>query len=384
MKKENFQRGITLIALVVTIIVLIILAGVSINMLVGENGIINMAQRAAQETEQAKQNEEKGLQELEGYIDSSLGGETATTVAEARGGMRYNNTTSVTDDIGNTVYIPGGFKVAKDSGTKVEEGIVITDGINEFVWIPVGNYNTTDSEETIKTNNLTRRTFTEGNAIEVNGDDVINSYYYGEGNENSIAKDQIEEFLESSKPISEGGHGGFYIGRYEAGTEQERTSENDKLTPVLVQANKNAYVYVTRDQAKIQSEALYSSNEFVTSGLISSYAWDTALNFICQNSEEGYILATTTDNTHGNINTNKKELTGAYMADNYCKIHDLIGNCVEWTTEYCSYSYDGNEFACVRRGGYYSKNTCYGALRSSLIENTSYADYSFRVQLYMK
>ena len=52
------QNGITLIALVVTIIVLIILAGVSIAMLVGENGIITQAQRAAQETE-IKGDEEK-------------------------------------------------------------------------------------------------------------------------------------------------------------------------------------------------------------------------------------------------------------------------------------------------------------------------------------
>ena len=44
------QRGITLVALVVTIIILIILAGVSINMVVGDNGIITQAQRAARET----------------------------------------------------------------------------------------------------------------------------------------------------------------------------------------------------------------------------------------------------------------------------------------------------------------------------------------------
>ena len=55
------QKGLTLIALVVTIIVLIILAGVSINMLVGENGIINMAQRAKNETEQAQKEEEQAL-----------------------------------------------------------------------------------------------------------------------------------------------------------------------------------------------------------------------------------------------------------------------------------------------------------------------------------
>ena len=57
-KQKNKERGITLVALVVTIIVLIILASVSIAMLVGENGIITQAQRAAQETE-IKGDEEK-------------------------------------------------------------------------------------------------------------------------------------------------------------------------------------------------------------------------------------------------------------------------------------------------------------------------------------
>ena len=57
-KQKNKQRGITLIALIVTIIVLIILAGVSISMVVGDNGIITQAQKAKQETE-IKSDEEK-------------------------------------------------------------------------------------------------------------------------------------------------------------------------------------------------------------------------------------------------------------------------------------------------------------------------------------
>ena len=61
MKQFKRNKGITLIALIVTIIVLIILAGVSINMLVGENGIINMAQRAKNETEQAAKDEQQAL-----------------------------------------------------------------------------------------------------------------------------------------------------------------------------------------------------------------------------------------------------------------------------------------------------------------------------------
>ena len=96
----------------------------------------------------------------------------------------------------------------------------------------------------------------------------------------------------------------------------------------------------------------YNENEFVTSELISSYAWDTALNFICQTNKDGYKLATTTDSTYGNINTGNRTQTGAYtvevegegerkevVSDKYSNIFDLLGNCHEWTTEYSGFNY---------------------------------------------
>ena len=63
------EKGITLIALVITIIVLLILAGVSIAMLTGENGILSQAQRAKTETENAAKQEEEDLAKLEAIIN---------------------------------------------------------------------------------------------------------------------------------------------------------------------------------------------------------------------------------------------------------------------------------------------------------------------------
>ena len=70
MKENNKkkERGITLIALVITIIVLLILAGVSISMLTGENGILTQAQKAKNETENAARQEEMDLAEIEAAI----------------------------------------------------------------------------------------------------------------------------------------------------------------------------------------------------------------------------------------------------------------------------------------------------------------------------
>lgn len=395
-KTSNSNKGITLVALVITIVILIILATVAINFAFGNNGLINRASDAEEYYANDTAYTDESLSNVESYIDGIIGENggsepeepgTPTTVEEAKKNeSKFDKTTTIKDGQDNSVVIPGGFHVDKDSGTKVEEGIVIEDANgNQFVWIPVGEYkvSTTINAEGKLTNNLSRRTFTSSGATEVSDDSVIESNYYGEGATQdkygepitTVAKDQIEIFKTKAR-----NKGGFYIGRYEAGTEEERTSESDPLTTPLVQANKNAYVYVTRDQAKEKSEELYRENSFVTSELISSYAWDTALNFICQTSKEyGYSLATTTSSERANIGTRKKELTGAYTADKYSNIHDLLGNCYEWTTEYCSNS----SFPCVPRGGYYFFSDGYAAIRNYGSTSGSFTIGSFRLQLYV-
>ena len=69
MMRKRQENGITLIALVITIIVLLILAGVTIAMLTGDNGIISKAMQAKIRTEEAKETEETGLNEIENYIN---------------------------------------------------------------------------------------------------------------------------------------------------------------------------------------------------------------------------------------------------------------------------------------------------------------------------
>ena len=68
--KIKQEKGITLIALVITIVVLLILAGVSINAIFSENGIINKAKDAQNKMNQATQNDLIGLNELDKLISS--------------------------------------------------------------------------------------------------------------------------------------------------------------------------------------------------------------------------------------------------------------------------------------------------------------------------
>ena len=378
--KIKQEQGITLIALVITVVILIILATVTLNVVLGEGGLIKRAQEGKELTDQAQKDEQDELKGAEEYINGVLAG-TGTTnppdekseVEEAKeSGTPFEDTTTIKDDLDNPVTVPGGFNIAEDSGTKVEEGIVIEDSNNnQFVWIPVGEYNvsTTINSSGKLTNELSRREWADRNVVAeptpVNGDDVIDTDSYGEGNENSVAKEQIGAFKTSATTNK-----GFYIGRYEQGEGN------------VCKSGINPYTDITRDQAKTQAEAMYGGNEFVTSELISSYAWDTVLNFICQTNEEGYLLATTNDSTYGNINTGSsgKTQTGEYEADNYSNIHDLLGNCWEWTTEYsCD---DG--YPCVYRGGRYSSSILFAASRNGT-GSTSYSSTycSFRLQLYI-
>ncbi len=73
LKINKGQTGITLIALVVTIIVLLILAGISINMLMGQNGILNRAVEAKEKTASAQQEEHNILNEYEEKISNYAG-----------------------------------------------------------------------------------------------------------------------------------------------------------------------------------------------------------------------------------------------------------------------------------------------------------------------
>ena len=71
MLKTEEEKGITLIALVITIVVLLILAGVSISMLTGNNGILTQAQKSKQATEEAAQKEKEDLIKLEMLANNS-------------------------------------------------------------------------------------------------------------------------------------------------------------------------------------------------------------------------------------------------------------------------------------------------------------------------
>ena len=145
MKKLREERAITLVALIVTIVVLLILAGVTINLVVGQNGIIARAKEAAQKTENATKNEMMAMDNFSSDIER----------LSFEGG-NWNSTLGIcTPKLGNNmvgVYWSDGSKNSngtyKASLTSTE--MEITSDQKEFSWNDWYSYvagdNSTDSK----------------------------------------------------------------------------------------------------------------------------------------------------------------------------------------------------------------------------------------------
>ena len=106
------QKGITLIALVVTIVVLLILAGVSINALFGNSGIIEKAKETQNKMDKATENDQKQIGELTNWIDNQVNGTTGenascTTIDGNRDGLHYHNDVVYTGTCGTYTYKEG-------------------------------------------------------------------------------------------------------------------------------------------------------------------------------------------------------------------------------------------------------------------------------------
>ena len=192
--------------------------------------------------------------------------------------------------------------------------------------------------------------------------------------------------IEDFKSKAEGSHG-YYIGRYEARTDTERKTRDDKLTQITTKPNDYVYNYVTQPQAATLSRGMYAGTPF-ESDLVNSYAWDTATLFLqtidnrTTDKTKKYSIQTSL-NTYrdgGLASKGTNNLTEASKQDKICNVYDMASNCNEWSTETSSESV----IPCVSRGGYYQDVSTYcTSSRGYTGANTCYSSDSFRPILYL-
>ena len=121
-----------------TIIILIILSGVTIDVVLGENGLFKKAEQTKEYMENAIVSDETVINKILAEMNGIIGSEELEEIGEITREEMFEKTTEIKDDEGNSVWIPKNFGIDEDSATNQDEGIVITDEIgNEFVWVPV-------------------------------------------------------------------------------------------------------------------------------------------------------------------------------------------------------------------------------------------------------
>ena len=416
---EKHEKGITLIALVITIIVLLILAGVSIATLTGPNGLLTRANDAKAETGKAGakekvQMEVAGSYDNSGNLDKDMLNENlknvegltigtpiqsfpATVVVDgyevtidgngkvtvegestnpptppagdtARPGeIVTGGNKEYTDETG-TAVIPEGFAVVTDPDT-IENGLVISDkpnddmnntaGGNQFVWIPVKTESEYMRNTSYQITDVSSKAYTDKEylpeGIQPDLEEATTDAQIGEKNEQAEREAVVKA-------------GGFYISRYEAGKEG---------TDTLV-SKKGATVWngIAQKDTKTTAKTMYNTTH-VKSALCSGIQWDVVMKFVDEKNDgigQVFDVETKSDTRH----TGTPATSGQNEADRVCNIYDLEGNYYEYVAEKNTYD---SRFPYIERGGIYRS---YGSASNRDGDNgLAGRDNSFRLALYV-
>ena len=393
--------------MVVTIVVLLILAGVSISLVVDKNGIIQKSKDARREYGQAKANEQEDLSNLSDMIEEATAEPTPKVNVNTKAGdnstINGKKGTSKNPTIPKN-YIPidtatstWGDGSAAPSQDSVNHGLVIKDEKNnEWVWVPVDSatlatmyeessdektlcgttgetavktklysksitIGTDSNKKTIRTIPGTSSSYREPDLVvgsDGASDDAKDTYYktiLGEtGTQEQLAQLFVDEYKAMIESVSK--YGGFYIGRYEL---SEAGVQKDKAT--LTNTNwYNLYKKCTELQAsdKVKTQMIWGCQWDVTMNwLISSGAKtsnevnkdSSSWGNYSDSKENAKVTVTEEDGTTTN-KYGRKQNTGYSEYWKANNIYDLAGNCSEWTQEA---SYTSSR---ANRGGGYGGN----------------------------
>ena len=399
-KIENLQsnkkeQGITLIALVVTIVVLLILGGITINMLFSNGGIFKTAQDAANAWNEATVNEQESLNniadQIGNLVNGQTGGEDAPTVPPEWDLSKVIPVPSE-DTPPVNVPVPKGFTPSTEEEEKTVEGgfVIKQDGTNnEFVWIPVDETGLNEIYTEVETpvalageigvttsiySKLRYETSTtpgttsgrrEPDLVVGNGSEYdANSGHQtivGASSTQEFAQDMVDEYQEIYDSIKQ--YGGFYIGRYEL-TGSISSPTVTKGGTVITNQNwyhlKAACMKIVDNTGKQESEISAKTT------MIYGNQWDEVCDWL---STKGYDI--NNSSSWGNYKDNTEEGAGTKQNTGYKEtwkannIYDLAGNCREWTQE--------ARYTNLRA----SRGNCYDHSGSNSSSSASYRNVDF-------
>jgi len=388
-KNKKYDGGITLVALVVTIVIFLILAGVSLNLVIGNEGILTRSKEATNKYEKQAENEQQGLNNVDDWMDEQFG-DTGMKKVTVNTKATKNGTINGQEPNINNPIIPKGYTPinagsatwgngnSSPAPSSIDNGLVIKDdNNNEWVWIPVeasvlsGMYASSNegialSGDVGVTTKMYTKTTTIGrtgdtvtlprstpNTTEVREPDLVTDYdkdeaYYktilGVNTPKAMAEAFTSDYANMIASIQK--YGGFYIGRYELSKEGVQKGK-------ATLTNKNWYELYKKCTT-------LNASEKVESRMIWGIQWDLVCDFI---SKKGDQKSITNSTTWGNCSDStgsaavmdgttqkygSKQVTGYSEYWKANNIYDLAGNCYEWTQEAVS------TFRRAIRGGFYN------------------------------
>ncbi len=322
------KKGITLVALVVTIVILLILAGISISTLTN-TGIFEKAKDAREKSEVAEKQQSETLdsyeKELNKYTSDNL---------EENIGVKFEKNTELHDKNGAKIIVPAGFKVANTDDLTVEKGIVIEDSKgNQYVWIPC---TTEDSKSQLQFKRTEWWVEDDGGAKASKDELTLTcpENYSDNGLTYAVVNEIVAQIKAEKDSVRR--NGGYYIGRYEVG---------DENGTAVIKADKTPMANIIWSTAYSKAKGI-GGGPGATTYLCSSYAWDTAINFIQNNGFLNYAKAREDSYNENWVDKNVKDLKGNIIkAANKAEllptgkttpksnIYDMGGNVSEFTTE---------------------------------------------------
>ena len=347
-KEEIVNKGITLIALVITIIVLLILAGVTIATLTGQNGILTNATKSKEENEKGNELDLVKLAASASLTDSlgqpitlsnlqnNLDKQSSNATVRQDGSgfiVKFNDSgreykvdqyarveeeigeegggTGSLPSTGDTIpFLPDGFTQKEE--TNLDNGLTITNGTNSYVWVevPKNIYTTAISETDYSNIEADMKTYT-ANYKSSTYEDVYHS-------DEVTGLTQIEyNNLKQAMLTSVYQNGGFWISQYEIGTETIRSSKTDPITATpKSQEGLYQYNWVTCSQAQELAERMNPNSNKYKSSLLFGVQWDLTCKFL---ETKGTNLGATAEERQNAIKTNSTAWGNYYNA-----IFDII------------------------------------------------------------
>ena len=400
MKNNKFnENGITLIALVVTIILILILAGVSISALTGQNGILKRATEAKEKVETSQKEEKDKLIEME-----AIGQAAGTAITNPSSYGENPNAQATADGAGKYFALPDGATYI--TGT-VDTGVVVEIKGSEFVWVPVEDVVLDTSKEAKLPKSSSKGTSSgltytpmavrvennykgilydfsgsngylyypnnanyQGSSSQYREPDVVSSYDGGSsdtvGIELSNLTSEYNAMIESVLKYK-----GFYVARYEAGLDANKNI-------VFKDAHITENNVTTADASNGETKTWYglykkiktftTDSDKVVSSMIWGSQYDAMMNWMAKNNK----TVGKSDSTKRNSGT----VTGSEPNDVINNVYDLYGCHREWTLE----AYEIYDRA--RRGGFSGNDHAPSARDNNSPNNANFYNSS-RATLYV-